>query len=84
MTSDKHICTTYSHDPKPGECPAHPVTRPTWCLEHNAMCEHDECEACENERNGKSYEEEELIAAFTGMTGALCDDHLREEMYIDE
>lgn len=85
-----HICTTYNIDnPRPGECPAHGEGwrgQPHYCHEHRewhmAGEAHDECEACEIERNtGRTLTDEELLSGFPGMTGSLCDDHLREEMY---
>jgi len=82
-----HICTTYSDDPQPGECTApHHGVDIGYCYEHGEVHapenNHDECEACENERNdGREYTEEGLIHDLTGMTGSLCDEHVREEMY---
>jgi hypothetical protein len=80
-----HICTTYSEHPVGGEC-SHDTRERAYCQEHREWHEadnmHDECEACEWERNhDRELTDEELIDRFHGMTGAVCDGHLLEEMY---
>ena len=82
-----HICTTYNiENARPGECPAHEEGwrfKPHYCHEHREWHTggdaHDECEACEWERNhpGEYLDEEQTKEKFE--TGAVCDGHLWEE-----
>jgi hypothetical protein len=88
-----HICTTYSIEPTPGDCPGcvdigviwasgeEPKDR-LWCHEHMDGHEgrdiHTECEACELERNEqRTLSEDEIKEKFA--SGGVCDAHLWEE-----
>ena len=82
-----HICSTYNiENPRPGECPAHEEgwhAKDLWCHEHREWHRdgnaHDECEACEWERNnpGKYLEDDEVKDKY--QSGAVCDGHLWAE-----
>jgi hypothetical protein len=86
-----HICTTYNiYDPRPGECPAHEgllwhtkLAPSLYCHEHREWHSwndvHDECEACELERNVACVLSDQDLLQFA--SGSLCDDHVREAHY---
>ena len=87
----QHICTTYSEDPSPGECPGcaevsqararEEEPEPLYCYEHReqhaGVNVHSECEACEHERKAERSLSDEELAVFE--SGAVCDEHLWEQ-----